>query len=258
MLKKKVVHIDDDIKNLLMNLRIEGNTAYITEQLDRDTYVRLNKALEALGGKWNRSARGHVFPGDPSEKIAEALQAGQAVDIKKSFEFFETPPAVANLMIDRAGIFGDHVSNMHNYVLEPSAGHGAIADVIRAYVPISSIHVIEIEPSNRQVLKEKGYKLVGKDFMKYRKKKPLYDRIVMNPPFSKQQDIDHVLHAWKFLRPRGRLVSVMAGGTEYRQNKKAVAFQKLVEEHGFIEPLPQGSFEESGTGVNTVLVTLDK
>lgn len=258
MIKKKVVQIDDDIKNLLMNLRIEGNVAYITEQLDRDTYVRLNKALEVLGGKWNRSARGHIFPGDPSEKIAEAMQAGEAVDIKKTFEFFETPPAVANLMIDRAAISGDHVSNINFYVLEPSAGHGAIADVIRAYVANPFIHVIEIEPSNRAVLKEKGYPLVGKDFMKFRKKKRLYDRILMNPPFSKQQDIDHVLHAWKFLKPGGRLVAIMSGGTDYRNNKKALAFQALVAEHGYIEPLPQGSFEESGTGVNTVMVVLDK
>jgi 16S rRNA G1207 methylase RsmC len=94
--------------------------------------------------------------------------------------------------------------------------------------------------------------------MKYRKKKPLYDRILMNPPFSKQQDIDHVLHAWKFLKPGGRLVAIMSGGTDYRTNKKAVAFQNLVAEHGHIEPLPEGSFEESGTGVNTVLVVLDK
>lgn len=258
MIKKKVVHIDDDIKNLLMNLRIEGNIAYITEQLDRDTYMRLNKALEVLGGKWNRSARGHIFQGDPSQKIAEAMQAGEAVDIKKTFEFFETPPAVANLMIDRAVIFGDQVSNMNNLVLEPSAGQGAIADMIRAYIPISRIHVIEVEPSNRAVLKEKGYKLVGKDFMKYRKKKPLYDRILMNPPFSRQQDIDHVLHAWKFLKPGGVLVAVMSGGTDFRSNKKALAFQTLINEHGHIEPLPQGSFEESGTGVNTVLVTLEK
>jgi hypothetical protein len=120
------------------------------------------------------------------------------------------------------------------------------------------LHLVEIEPTNRQVLREKGYKLVGKNFLKYKKKKPLYDKIVMNPPFSRQQDIDHVLHAWKLLKPGGRLVSVMSGGTEYRQNKKALAFQELWNVYGYIEPLPPGSFEESGTGVNTVLVILDK
>lgn len=252
MIKKKVVHIDDDIKNLLMNLRIEGNIAYITQQLDRDTYMRLNKALEVLGGKWNRSARGHIFPGDPSEKIAEAMQEGQVVDVKKTYEFFATPPGIANMLVARAGI------EPGMKVLEPSAGHGAIADVVRAMCNDCQVDVIEIEPSNRVVLKESGYKLVGKDFMKYRKKKPLYDRIVMNPPFSKQQDIDHVLHAWKFLKPGGRLVSVMAASIGFRTNKKAEAFQELLSTHGTMEDLPEESFKESGTGVNTVMVVIDK
>lgn len=252
MIKKKVVHIDDDIKALLTNLRIEGNVVFIDQQLDRDTYVRLNKALEVLGGKWNRSARGHVFDGDPSQKLAEALEAGEVVDVKKTFEFFETPQAVANMIVARAEI------NTGMKVLEPSAGHGSIADVVRAMCDDCRIDVIEILPSNRAVLKEKGYKLVGKDFLKYRRKKPLYDRIVMNPPFSRQQDIDHVLHAWKFLSEGGRLVAVMSAGTDFRNNKKALAFQELVETHGFIEALPAESFKESGTSVNTILAVLDK
>lgn len=252
MIKRKVVEIDEDIKALLMNLRIEGNVVYIHQQLDRDTYVRLNKALEVLGGKWNRSAKGHIFTGDPSQKIAEAMQAGEVVDVKKTFEFFETPSAVANLIVERAGI-GPGMK-----ILEPSAGQGGIADVARAMCDDCLINVIEIEPSNRAVLKEKGYKLVGKDFLKYRKKKPLYDRILMNPPFSRQQDIDHVLHAWKFLKEGGRLVAVMSAGTEYRGNKKALLFQDLVGVHGQIEPLPDESFKESGTTVNTVLAVLDK
>lgn len=252
MIKRKVVEIDEDIKSLLMNLRIEGNVAYITQQLDRDTYVRLNKALEVLGGKWNRSARGHIFDSDPSQKIAEALQAGEAVDVKKTFEFFETPPEVANILVAHAS------PRENDLILEPSAGHGAIADVVRASCSECKIHVIEIETSNRAVLKEKGYKLVGKDFLKYRKKKPLYDRIVMNPPFSRQQDIDHVLHAWKFLKEGGRLVAVMAASTEFRSNKKALAFQDLIQTHGMIEPLPEESFKESGTGVSTVVAILDK
>ena len=253
MIKTKVVEIDPDIKALLLNLRIEGNIAYINQQLDRDTYVRLNKALEVLGGKWNRSARGHIFPGDPSEKIAEALQAGEVVDVKKTYEFFETPPEVANLLVS-------HLSPREkDLVLEPSAGHGGIADVVRAACEDCKLSLIEIEPSNRQILKEKGYKLIGKDFLKYRKKKPLFDRIIMNPPFSKQQDIDHVMHAWKFLKPGGRLVAVMSAGTEFRSNRKAAQFQEFVESiGGHVEQLPPESFKTSGTGINTLFVVLDK
>lgn len=254
MIKKKVVHIDDDIKRLLMNLRIEGNIAFINMDLDRDTYVRLNKALEALGGKWNRSVRGHIFSGDPSDKIAEAMDAGEAVDIKKTFEFFETPDEVANTLVGMLSI------EPGMRILEPSAGHGAIADIVRASCPDCQIDVIEIDNENRAVLKDKGYKLVGKDFMKYRKKKPLYDRIAMNPPFSRMQDVDHVRHAWKFLKPGGRLASVMAGGTEFRENKKNTEFLQWAEQQPNYEilQLPPGSFKESGTGVNTIILTIQK
>lgn len=253
MIKKKVVHISDDIKALLQNLRIEGNTVFIDQQLDRDTYVSLNKALEALGGKWNRSARGHVFQGDPSQKLAEALEAGEVVDVKKTFEFFETPPEVANMLLGMVDL------ERGMKILEPSAGQGAIADVIRADCPECEVHVIEIEPANRAILKEKGYKIVGKDFLKYRKKKPLYDRIIMNPPFSRQQDIDHVRHAWKFLKPGGKLVSIMASSAEYRQNKKAETFHQWADEQeNSIYSLPQGSFKGSGTMVNTIVFTVQK
>ncbi len=253
MIKTKVVEIDDDIKEILLSLRIEGNVVYINRQLDRDTYVRLNKALEVLGGKWNRSVRGHVFNGDPSQKIAEALQAGEVVDVKKTFEFFQTPPEVANLLVS-------HLNPRDgDLILEPSAGHGAIAEVVRAACSDCKLSLIEIEPSNRQVLKESGFKLIGKDFLKYRKKKPLFDSIIMNPPFSKQQDIDHVMHAWKFLKPGGRLVAVMSAGTEFRQNKKAVKFQEFVQSiGGHVEQLPPESFKESGTGINTLFIVLDK
>lgn len=254
MIKKKVVHISDEIKVLLQNLRIEGNTVFIDQQLDRETYVALNKALEALGGKWNRSARGHIFSGNPSEKIAEAMDAGEAVDVKKTYEFFETPVGVGINMLGMLSI------EPHMKVLEPSAGHGMLADIVRTACPDCTIHVIEIDPENRTVLKDKGYKLVGKDFMKYRKKKPLYDRIAMNPPFSRQQDIDHVRHAWKFLKPGGRLVSVMAGGTEFRENRKNTEFLEWASQQPNFEivPLPEGSFKESGTGVNTIILTIQK
>jgi cyclopropane-fatty-acyl-phospholipid synthase len=32
-----------------------------------------------------------------------------------------------------------------------------------------------------------------------------FDYVAMNPPFSGQCDVDHVYHAWKFLKPGGRL-----------------------------------------------------
>ena len=251
MMKTVRVDVPEDVRRVLYNLRVEGNIAYIQGQLDRDLYVRVNKALEAIGGKWNRSVRGHVFEGDPTQQIMEAMATGEVVDVKKSFEFFETPMDVAGLVVAKARI------EPGMKVLEPSAGRGAIADMVRAQCPDCRLDVVEIEETNRRILKEKGYKLAGKDFTKFKKRG--YDRVVMNPPFSKQQDIDHVRRAFGLMKHGGLLVSVMAPSVKFRENKKTKDFQRLLDEQGgSIEDLPEGAFKESGTGVNTVIVTLPK
>ena len=56
----------------------------------------------------------------------------------------------------------------------------------------------------------------------------LYDRVVMNPPFDRERDIDHVIHALKFLAPEGVLVAIMSAGTEFRETRKSVAFRELM------------------------------
>lgn len=240
-----------EIVEILRGLRVSGNVVYIDQQLDRDLYVKVNKALEALGGKWNRKIRGHVFPEDPSEKLMQAVVTEKVVDPKKEFGFFETPDTLASEIVLTADL-GDRMR-----VLEPSAGRGAIADVVAYMCPGCRLEVVEIQEENRKVLKGKGHRLVGKDFMKFKKKG--YDRIVMNPPFAKQQDIAHVRHAFSLLKPGGRLVSVMGASVKFRSDKKAVSFREFLEEHGAtVVDLPPETFREAGTLVNAVLVTVDK
>ena len=88
---------------------------------------------------------------------------------------------------------------------------------------------------------------------------PKFDRVVMNPPFNKARaDIHHVLHAFKFLKKGGRLVAIMPSGVRFRDDKLTNEFRDLVLSCGTIEDLPEQSFKESGTLVNTVLVILNK
>jgi ParB family transcriptional regulator, chromosome partitioning protein len=87
----------------------------------------------------------------------------------------------------------------------------------------------------------------------------LFDRVIANPPFEKQADIDHVLHAWAHLKPGGRLVSVMSAGVTFREDRKTRAFRDFLNEHGaLVETNPEGAFKESGTGVSTVLVAITR
>ena len=80
-----------------------------------------------------------------------------------------------------------------------------------------------------------------------------FDRIVMNPPFANADDIKHIMHALKMLKPGGRLVAICANGP--RQNDK---LRPIVEARGGIwEELPSDTFIGAGTSVRTVLLTLD-
>ncbi len=82
---------------------------------------------------------------------------------------------------------------------------------------------------------------------------------MMNPPFEREQDIAHVLHALRWLKEGGKLVSVLSGATPTRQSKRAAVFRNIVAAHdGRFEDLPDGSFKDSGTGVSTVLVVIEK
>jgi 16S rRNA G1207 methylase RsmC len=88
--------------------------------------------------------------------------------------------------------------------------------------------------------------------------KGLFDRIVMNPPFADQQDIRHVTYAATFLKSGGRLVAIMSAGVAFRKDRLAREFRALVEQRGgSIEELPADAFRASGTGVRTVLVTIE-
>lgn len=245
----KTIKLSDDVRRVVSQLEIDGNVARITRQLPRPLYEQVNEILVALGGKWTRREKGHLFDGDAADKIENVLLTGEIVDLKKSFDFFETPPEVTQMILDRAEI----TNGMS--VLEPSAGHGAIADAVKQAAPYCNMDVVEAWPENRSVLRKKGYNIIAHDFLKFHGY--LYDRIVMNPPFSKQQDITHVLHAWDLLDDTGRLVAIMSSSVTFRDNALTNEFKRVVKEAGGeIEELPEASFKASGTMVNTVIVTM--
>jgi 16S rRNA G1207 methylase RsmC len=96
----------------------------------------------------------------------------------------------------------------------------------------------------------------GTDFLEYRQP---HATVIMNPPFEAGQDIDHIVHAFNYcLEPGGELVSVCSSGPFFRSDRKSEAFRDLIKAYGYSQELPEGSFMESGTMVNTRLVYLRK
>lgn len=139
------------------------------------------------------------------------LETGVALDDKKTFQFFPTPAELAGIVVARACVDGQTV-------LEPSAGQGALA---RKCIQEGAqmLTMIEINPEHQAALYEiGGYegRLVFADFLLLTPTTislgpcAQFDRVVMNPPFTKGQDLKHIAHAFHhWLKPGGRLVSIM-------------------------------------------------
>lgn len=248
------MRVENDVLSVLSAADVSGNALTLTGQLDRQLYTKTNKVIEAAGGKWNRKAKAHIFDGDAAERIEQIILTGDVVVPKDDFEYFPTPDDVVSRLIEEANILDGMM------VLEPSAGQGAIAKAVHSAAKDVMVDMYELMPANNDILHSLNLRLSGigepTDFLTV-EPKPVYDRVVMNPPFGKQADIKHVLHALEFLKPNGLLVSVMAAGVLFRQNKLTVDFRQLVEDRGgFIEELPDGAFKTSGTMVRTVIVVI--
>jgi 2-polyprenyl-3-methyl-5-hydroxy-6-metoxy-1,4-benzoquinol methylase len=193
----------------------------------------------------------------------ERKQALEAMEQKIRFNdiagFFPTPRPVIDMMLDYAWEIQDSYR-----VLEPSAGKGDICDFVRERNKFCKIHAIEINHSLCDILKAKGYETTQADFLTV----PVpgndaakYDVVLMNPPFERGQDADHVRHAWEMLKPGGRLVSVISKGVMHRMDNKSKNFQRwLNDRDAVMEDLPDGSFKSGfvQTGVSTKLILLVK
>ena len=245
--------IKENIRDILAECRAEGNVVYLPQrQLERADYEAVNKVLSALGGKWNRKAKGHVFDYEPEDALEEVVLSGEYSDVKKEFQFFETPKELAQKLCDMAEITSDCS------VLEPSVGKGRIADEIIKRNP-KDLRCYEINKDLEKFLSEKEYSVNFGDFLTASEEEINADRIVMNPPFSKQQDIDHVYKAFEVLNPDGILVSVMSTSHTYRTNRKSELFRDFLEMTGAeVEILPEGTFKESGTMVRSCVVKIRK
>ena len=175
--------------------------------------------------------------------------------IAKRYGFFPTPDEAVSRVFNDFPMYRREGEPAFT-VLEPSAGTGQLA---RKAAELGGIvDCVEIQPRLADDLRMSGIyrRVIPADFLALSPNPAaLYDRIVMNPPFDRERDIDHVMHALKFLKPEGCLTAVMSAGTEFRETRKATAFRDLMQTMGATwSDLPAGSFSSVGTNVNTRIV----
>lgn len=245
--------VDDETINILKDGTIENNVYYLPKvNLEREIYEKVDKVLKALGAKWNRKSKGHKFEYDISEELKYVYKDKKVIDWKKATDFFYTPEKVVDIMISAYPLY---YAEKYKF-LEPSCGQGHIVDKLHKLFENTEITCIEKNRMHCEFMKNKGYMPICADFLDI-EPDPSYDAVFMNPPFT--DEVDHIRHAYEFVKDGGYLISVASGNILENSNKKTQEFKKwFKEKEGYCYKLPPESFKEAGTNVSTVLLLFEK
>jgi len=155
----------------------------------------------------------------------------------KSYQYYPTPKKLVDMARDMASI-DDGMT-----ILEPSAGHGNLLEGLGEHNPIQCY---ELSKVNVSILKAKKFQVQEADFLAV-PPRTQYDRILMNPPYTKNQAEKHVNHALQFLKPGGILVCILPSTF---LNHKFVENAK----HDY-SPIYENEFEN--TAIRTVIVSIE-
>jgi hypothetical protein len=226
----------------------------LPEKISDEVYDEIAAVVRSIGGTWSERHQAFCFNYDPSRKLQEIVNTGVFFLTEESLwrekrQFYPTPADVVKSMVMMAEISEEHI------VLEPSAGHGAILDLLPNK---NNIVAVEIDKRNLAELKAKGYNPIWKDFLKV--SGLLVDRVVMNPPFSNFQDVKHVCHALDMLKVGGILVAVINENTLYRSEHPDCKpyMERIMAYKPEIIILDEGTFAESDTMIRTAILKIKK
>lgn len=214
---------------------------------------------DAEHGEWDK-AKAKYFA---NQKKTGSNKSAEGVD------YYATPEPLGLKMVEWSQ------PKANQSMLEPSAGHGAIAQ----WFPSNTKNTV-VEPSNNLVPKLQMHvdnANVVNNYFENIGTWNKFDRIVMNPPFGKggKTAIEHLAKAYKHLREGGRIVSLIPDGLACQKrfdkwfwedgkgtnrNGKEVTTEAPSKTGAIREEiaLPSVTFERAGTKVATKIVIIDK
>lgn len=258
-MKNFKVPISSECKRLLS--KAEFNSVLHLPKMTDAEYDNIKYIVEYMGGHWRERYSGFVFD-DSNEHIQSKLSllAGLSeitIDPITKFridnQFYPTPDWLAIQMVEAANIMPS------DYVLEPSAGKAAILKYIADKTP--KYTAVELNSNNTKWLRTHGYRVNQMSFETYYKNNngKLFDKVVMNPPFSEKRDLIHTIMAYNLLKPGGILVGLVAENSLYYNRpitRNFINFFKSV--GGVTREVPHGTFKESGTLVDIAMLIIPK
>lgn len=212
--------LGDSIRRGLYRLRHLGET----------TEAR-GEEMAAQAGRFHRLARE-----DSAPRVVSA------------FNLFQTPEPIADEMAAAFAGFGR--------TLEPSAGLGRLYRAVRRVDPGCHVTLIDNAPDCCRELYhategDGAARLVQADFLALTVEElGEFDAVIMNPPFCRGEDIQHIEHALTLLAPGGRLVALCADSDRRRQ--------QFADRCTRYRTLPPRSFKSEGTSVAAAVVVFDR
>ena len=223
-----------------------------------------------IGGHWSEAHQGFVFIKEVSTEIIKgAIQKAnnknplskEQIEREKLQAYF-TPLEVSRRMQQLVHIYDNDI------VLDPSAGTGNLVNDLN--VPKENIFLVEPNAEFCEFLRRSGYvNVIQSTFEEALDRKMLpnnISKVLMNPPFSKQTDLKHILLAYELLNKGGTIVSIIGKNSLLERdinNQKSSTLEAFVNTcksskfHQIVN-LEPASFEESGTICDTCMIILEK
>ncbi|WP_286182326.1 DUF4942 domain-containing protein [Escherichia ruysiae] len=173
--------------------------------LSKRESAELECILTFIGGEKIKGA--WKFPYDAKDTVNKIVATGVVPDVK-THQFYPTPSVISNYIATALEL------KPGDTLLEPSAGRGDLLTYLD--VDFENITCIEIAPLFVDILRNKGYNnTICADFIEWATDNPgfLFDKIVMNPPYSCDRYKTHTLTALDHLKVGGRLVVILPGNS---------------------------------------------
>lgn len=201
-----------------------------------------------------------------------------------TLSFWPTPPDVADDLVDRVMVpgFGDGAASRDGEVpqvrvLEPSAGDGHLARVIRKHLPNG--HITCVEPNSERAAALRAQDGLADEVVESTLEQYLtavswsalagtfepFDVVVMNPPFTlagrPQAWAEHILAIYNdpyLLAPYAQIGAVVPRNVMNGKSKAVRTVRELCHPVHGIEVCKRGAFDPVGARISTALLWLEK
>lgn len=206
-----------------------------------DTLADINRALAEFYGD--------VLPDAAEER---PTKKAESTAVSKDLQYYPTPPSVVDLVLNGIDLRGERV-------LEPSCGCGRFLDAMNKAG--ARCVGIEFDPGRAAQSRAKGHNVLVANFLETVPTED-FDHVVMNPPFFGRHYLKHIEHAIGFLKPDGTLTAILPATARYDHGviNEEWARQRgaRLSQWSAWQDLPVGSFAESGTNINTTVLTMTR